>query len=72
MDTWFEYVQSPILEDLVGAGFDYIYVDELWWQGMSDEVRASFSRGCVRLIEEVEDTSGTHFRRLYDISSCVE
>ncbi len=72
LDTWLEYVESPSLEVLVNAGFDYIYVDELWWQDMSTEVKHSFSRECVRLIEEVEDTSETHFRRLYDISRCGE
>ncbi|MGD8732534.1 MAG: hypothetical protein PVH92_11690, partial [Anaerolineales bacterium] len=72
LDSWLEHVASSDAHDLSSAGFGYVYIDEVWWQDMSGEVRDSFSTECVSLVAEVEDTSKTHFRRLYDVSGCVE
>jgi hypothetical protein len=73
LDSWLHYVkQGSDASDLAGAGFDFVYVDEAWWEKMEPEQKASYSRECVSLVAEVQDTSKTHFRRLYNVSSCAE
>jgi hypothetical protein len=72
LDSWLDDVDSADVTDLARAGFDYVYVDEIWWQDMSGEVQESYLADCVLLVAEVEDTSQTHFRKLYDISGCSE
>jgi hypothetical protein len=72
LQSWRNDVDSATSMDLAGAGFDYVYVDEVWWQAMTDEIKDSYSMDCIFLVAEVEDTSKTHFRRLYEVSGCMK
>jgi hypothetical protein len=71
LDTWLDDINTSGASDLARGGFDFVYMDEAWWGTMSPENKASFSQECVLLFAEVEDTSRTHFRRLYDVGKCV-
>jgi len=53
------------------AGFVYVYVDTYWWDSMSPAARASFSRSCVALVEEVRDNGANGSRWLYDVRGCA-
>lgn len=70
LGSWLELLEHPAPSTLARAGFDYIYMDESWWQGMPAEIQEAYSKECVLLVAEVEDTSKLHFRRLFDIRLC--
>ena len=72
LDSWLQHVSSSDAAAMAQAGFDYVYIDQTWWEAMSQERRASFSQECVDLVAEVMDTSETHFRRLYAVGACVD
>lgn len=72
LDSWLKHVDASSASGLAEAGFDFVYIDEAWWGKMSPEIRSSFSQECAFLLAEVEDTSQTHFRKLIDVSKCVD
>jgi hypothetical protein len=72
LESWQDHVAFSDVQDLAQDGYNFAYVDEIWWGNMSPEVKDSFHQPCVQLIAEVEDTSKVHFRRMYNISRCLE
>lgn len=70
LPEWEQLRRDPQLADLVDSGYDYVYVDEKWWQKISSENRDSLSNACVQVISEQQDQNG-EFRRLLDISQCT-
>jgi hypothetical protein len=70
LDSWLDHVAFSNVDDLVQDGYTFAYVDEIWWANMAPEVKESFSRDCVQLVAQVEDTSKTHFRKMFDLSGC--
>ena len=69
--SWESLVEEPEVSRLVEAGFDYAYVDRLWWDEMSDEARRSFQEDCVREVAVVHDNGANGDRWLYDLRSCT-
>jgi hypothetical protein len=66
---WQALVKAPDAKRLKAAGFDYVYFDEVYWNGLSPEARNELQAGCTRLINE--ETGKNHtFRRLLDIRAC--
>ncbi len=57
--TWYEVKpqwralqKEPFLDGLVAAGYDYLYVDELYWDGLPKPVQESLQDECVLLLDE--------------------
>jgi hypothetical protein len=69
LPEWEQLRRDPYLGDLVESGYDYVYVDEKWWQGISAESRESLSSACVQILSE-QLGRNDQFRRLLDISQC--
>jgi hypothetical protein len=66
---WRALVDNPDLQQVVEAGYSYVYIDQRWWRKMTPEGRQSFKDACVRVIaEEISEEGG--FRRLLDVSKC--
>jgi hypothetical protein len=66
---WEALVSNPDPVAAAAAGYDYIYVDDVWWENLSPWMRPPFDQGCVHIAEEASDDIG-NWRRLYDISDC--
>jgi hypothetical protein len=71
------YTLKPSFENLVttpdvyrmhSAGFSYAYIDQTYWENLSESQKLLFSQSCTNLIHE--EKLGTFWRRLYDIRSC--
>jgi hypothetical protein len=73
-DEWNALADAPDPFKLNAAGFDYIYFDQPYWDGLDKESQDSFSAVCVKLVREVEGVRGVNerkdFRRLLDIRDC--
>ncbi len=78
-ETW--YVSKPQWENLVEApdpatirqaGFDYIYLDDKYWDQAGPKYQVLLEQPCVQLVEEVKARRTSEFRRLYDIRSCQD
>jgi hypothetical protein len=69
LPEWIELRQNPYTEDLLANGYEYVYIDEEWWEQLSDESKASLSDPCVVVLAEYDFGNG-NFRRFVDISKC--
>ena len=74
-DDW--YNRSTLFADLRNNpdviqlhldGFSYAYLDQQYWEGLTDSQKQQFDQPCVVLLHE--ETHGLIWRRLYDIQSC--
>jgi len=75
--TWYEVKpewralqKEPYLDGLVAAGYDYLYVDERYWDGRPVPVQESLQDECVVLLDEVTAKREPRYRRLYDLRGC--
>ncbi len=70
LPEWEQLRRDPHLDDLIDSGYDYVYIDEKWWQKISSESRDSLSTPCVQVLLEQQGRND-QFRRLLDISQCI-
>ncbi|HLC06034.1 MAG TPA: hypothetical protein VJK02_23605 [Anaerolineales bacterium] len=70
LPAWRDLVASPEAGRAALGGFAYVYVDQRWWDGMSQADKASYDLPCVLLLGEETDNSANGFRRLYDVRGC--
>lgn len=67
---WRQLQKEPYLNGLVAAGYDYLYVDEIYWDELPRTVQESLDDACVLLVEEVTAKREPRYRRLYDLRGC--
>ena len=67
---WHALRKEPWLDELVAAGYDYLYMDELYWDGLPQVVQESLQDECVLLLDENIAKREPRFRRLYDLRGC--
>jgi hypothetical protein len=70
LPAWRELVASPEARRVAEAGFGYVYIDQRWWDHMSQADRASYDQPCAVLLGEETDNNANGLRRLYDVRSC--
>lgn len=70
LGEWRALVALPVVATLARKGFDYVYVEQAWWDKMPEAARQSFGDPCVKLLGEKRDDGPDGFRRLFDIRAC--
>ena len=70
LNSWADLVAFPDVHQVSGAGYRYIYVDEIWWDSMPENARESYMDSCVSVIQEVHDNAANGSRWLFEISEC--
>jgi len=69
--TDFEQLRDePTLQKFQSYGFEYIYIDETWWDTLDQDERALFEQSCVMEIAAIENDQKKVMRSLINISSC--
>lgn len=67
---WEALRDDPSSDRMLKSGFDYVYIQDAWWDEISPEARGSLSAQCVQIVTEHKDESSGEFRRLIDLSGC--
>ena len=70
LDEWTAFVESPDPAAAAAAGYDYIYMDESWWERLSDAEQSAFQAGCPVLVGALDDGGRNADRWLWDIRGC--
>lgn len=65
-----ELINTPTIRLLRDTGFDFVYMDDQWWIGLSPESQTELSSPCVGVWAEQFDHTGTHFRKVLDLRAC--
>jgi hypothetical protein len=73
--NWQALVAAPDPRALHAAGFDYMYFDKDYWDGLTQAQQSSLTAPCVKQVAQVdgnhsEQNYAKDFRRLLDISAC--
>jgi hypothetical protein len=67
--AWKSLIADPDPAKVAEAGYSYVYMDDILWQGLSPQTQTAYSQKCVKLIEEMKLAGGQN-RRLYNIQGC--
>ncbi|MBN2257109.1 MAG: hypothetical protein JW704_04710 [Anaerolineaceae bacterium] len=66
---WPALIENPDPEMVYAAGFQYIYMDEIWWATVPQETRDELEYGCATYVGTPEYYQSTS-RWLIDLSNC--
>jgi hypothetical protein len=66
---WPELINNPDPDKVLKAGFQYIYMDDIWWANIPQTTRDKLEFGCATYVGEPEYYK-THARWLIDLSAC--
>ena len=67
---WEALIVNPIPTQIAAAGYDYVYMDRVWWDSLTSTNQSNFQQPCIDIIDEREQTGGTDYRLLVDVSAC--
>jgi hypothetical protein len=64
---WEALIAYPDPEQVIGQGYDFVYMDEIWWKRLPPELQAAYQQHPTVVLGEA--SAGQEFRRLYDLRS---
>jgi len=70
LPDWQALVADPEPDKVAAAGYDYIYMDRTWWEGLSAAQQSAFKQPCIDIIDSREQDNKTNYRLLVDVSAC--
>jgi hypothetical protein len=68
---WEALRETPTLVGFYASGYDFVYIDQSWWNKIPDGSRAALSEPCVATVAAFEDLVTGQFRRLLDLRECT-
>ncbi len=67
---WEDLIARPVPQAVAAAGYNFVYMDEVWWQHIPAAVQQAYEGGaCVRRLGG-EGSPPAAWRALYDVRSC--
>jgi hypothetical protein len=70
LPEWEALIADPVPARIVSAGFDYVYMDRVWWDNLTPAQRVSFQQPCIDIIEERKQNAGFDYRLLISLIGC--
>jgi hypothetical protein len=67
--VWQALVNDPDPAKVAAAGYSYVYMDEVWWQGLSAQLQAAYTQPCVERVADM-NLGGNQFRQLLKVKAC--
>jgi hypothetical protein len=66
--SFINLLETPDPVKMNSAGFSYAYLDQQYWENLTETQRKKFDQPCVVLLHE--ETQGLIWRKLFDIRTC--
>jgi hypothetical protein len=70
LPEWEALIADPIPTQIALAGYDYVYMDRVWWDSLTSAQQSSFEQPCIDIIDERVENGGVDYRLLVNISNC--
>jgi len=67
---WEQLKSDPAPDGFLDHGFRYVYIDEVWWNQISEASRSAMTHQCVQVVSEQRYSGLGQFRRLVDLEHC--
>jgi len=70
LPDWEALIADPVPVKIANAGFDYVYMDKVWWDRLTPTQKEKFQQPCIDIIDEREQNDGTDYRLLISVNAC--
>jgi hypothetical protein len=70
LPEWEALIADPIPATIAAAGYDYVYMDKVWWDKLTRSQQLIFEAPCVDIIDERKDDYDVDYRVLANVSAC--
>ena len=67
---WLALRENPDPAALRAAGYRYLYLDDQYWQSLTEEQKAALQAPCVKVVHEETLFFPSEMRRLLEVSEC--
>jgi hypothetical protein len=61
---------NPDPVDIADAGFDYVYMDKVWWDRLTPAQQVNFEQPCIDVMDQREQAGKDNYRLLVNVSGC--
>ena len=68
--SWDSLLMNPSTPEFLEQGYQYVYIDQGWWDAIPSVARESLSAECIQIIREELDKGSNDFRRLVNLAGC--
>ncbi|MGV8026725.1 MAG: hypothetical protein AB2L18_09230 [Anaerolineaceae bacterium] len=69
-EDWDSLRENPRITEFHDHGFEYIYIDEDWWNALEQADREELSQSCIQEVARVENPENGILRKLIQITDC--
>jgi hypothetical protein len=70
LPDWKALIDDPNPSRIAAAGYDYVYMDGIWWDGLNTIQQEYYQQPCVDVLDQREQKNKNDFRLLIDVSAC--
>lgn len=70
LPTWEALIADPNPAQIAASGYDYVYIDRVWWEGLTSTKQENFLQPCVDIVDERKQNQGANYRLLVNVRSC--
>jgi hypothetical protein len=70
LPDWESLIADPIPTHIASSGYDYVYMDRVWWDSLTPAKQANFQQPCIDIVDEREQNNGTDYRLLVNVGAC--
>ena len=67
---WEALISDPVPKLITNSGYDYVYMDRVWWDNLTPAQQANFQQPCIDIVDEREQNNGSDYRLLVNVSAC--
>ncbi len=70
LPDWQALIDDPNPSRIADAGYDYVYMDQIWWEGLTQTQQEYYQATCVDIVDQREQDNKKDYRLLIDVSAC--
>jgi hypothetical protein len=70
LPEWEALIADPDPVHIAQAGYDYVFMDRVWWDGLTPTQQSTFQQSCIDIIDERRLGEGVDYRLLVDVHAC--
>ncbi len=70
LPEWQALIADPNPSRIASAGYDFVYMDQTWWDGLTRSQQEYYQLPCVDIVDQREQDDKKDFRLLIDVSAC--
>jgi len=67
---WWALRTNPTVAEMLEDGYLYVYIDQGWWDELTEAGRMELTQPCVSVITEYKDEERNQFRKLVSLEDC--